>query len=361
MTWPVDKKIAGAFGVALLSIGLLGTLADTSMTKFMKSTRWAAHAQKVLAELDDILPQIKRAESAQLQYLLTGDQSYRVAYQTAASGVEKKLDEVRQLTTDNLAQRDRVTTLAILTNHHLVGLQEAITVQDREGADDALDTLVTSGSIATTEDIHKVVEDMEIEEKQLLTQHEVAAAKNARGMRKLTVAASTLSFVLVGLAGVLVTRDVLKRRQAETALRESEAQYRNLVENANEGIILITLDGKIALVNHGLEMMLDWSREELVGESYGKILTPASASQGEERLRHALALERLPSVYEAESVRKDGRVVPVEVRPGFLRDGTGQIVGLLALHRDVSIKKALEQSHLDSLNDHRPRPEASAI
>ena len=183
--------------------------------------------------------------------------------------------------------------------------------------------MFTSSSTATKEDIHKVVEDMETEEKQLLTQHEAAATANARSMRRLTVAASMFAFVLVGLAGAFVNRDVLKRRQAEAELRESEARYRTLVENANEGIISITLDGKIASINHGLEMMLDWSREELVGESYGKILTPASASQGEERLRHALAVERLPSMYEAESVRKDGSVVPSKCGQVFC--ATGQV------------------------------------
>jgi len=361
MMWPIDRKVAGAFSVALFSVGLLGVLAYTSMTKFMKSNRWAAHAQEVLAELDDVPLAMERAESAQLQYLLIGDESYRVAYQTAASGVKKELDEVRLLTLDNAVQRDRVVTLTTLTKQRLTSLQEAIIAQDTEGEDDALDSMMTSGGATTKENIRKVVEDMETEEKQLLAQHEATATAHAQSTRRLTVAASTLAFVLVGLAGVLLNRDVLRRRRVEAELRDSEARYRTLVENANEGIISITLDGKIAAINHGLERMLDWSREELVGESYGKILTPTSASQSEERLRHALAVERLPSMYEAESIRKDGSVVPVEVRAGFLRDGTGQILGLLALHRDISVKKALEQSHIDSLNDHYTQHDASAV
>ena len=113
-----------------MSVGLLGALAYTSMTKFMKSNRWAAHAQEVLAELDDVPLVMERAERAQLQYLLTDDESYQMAYQTAASGVEKELDEVRQLTTDNPVQRDRVATLTTLTKQRLASLQAAITDQD---------------------------------------------------------------------------------------------------------------------------------------------------------------------------------------------------------------------------------------
>jgi PAS domain S-box-containing protein len=364
MTMPIDGKVAGAFSIALLSVGLLGSLAYTSMTKFTKSTQWAAHAQEVLAELDDVPLAMERAEGAQLRYLLTDDENYLVAYHTAASSVEKELDEVRQLTADNPVQRDRVTTLTTLTKQRLASLQEALTTQDTEGADEALDTLMTNGDTATEEDIHKVIQDMETEENQLLAQHEAAATTHARNMRRLTVAVSTLAFLLVGLAGVLLNRDVLRRRRAEAALRESEAQYRTLVESTKEGLVSITLDGKIAAINYGLEMMLDWSREELVGQSYRKILTPISASQSEERLRHALAVERLPSVYEAECVRKDGGVVPVEIRASFLRDGTGQIQGMLALHHDISVKKALEQSYSDSpdsLPNQRTHQNASAV
>ena len=82
MTWHIDRKVVGAFSVPLLSLGLLGTLAYTSMTKFIRSTRWAAHVQEVLAELDDIPLQLERAESAQLRYLLTDVDEYRGAYQT---------------------------------------------------------------------------------------------------------------------------------------------------------------------------------------------------------------------------------------------------------------------------------------
>lgn len=351
MPWPIDRKVATAFSVALLSVGLLGILAYTSMTQFLTSSRWASHAQAVLAELDDVPLEMEQAEGAQLRYLLTDDESYRAAYQTAADSVEKELDEVRQLTRENPTQRDRAATLTTLTKQRLASLQAAMRMHDTDSEGDAFNTMMANSGTATKEEIRNVSRDMETEEKQLLSQHEAVATVNARSMRRRTIGASALAFVLVGLAGVIVNRDVLKRRQAERELQASEARYRTLVESANEGIISITLDGKIASINHGLETMLDWSREELVGESYGKILTPTSAAQSEERLRHALAVERLPSIYEAESVGKDGTVVPVEVRAGFIRDGTGQILGLLALHRDISMRKALEQSCLDNVDD----------
>jgi PAS domain S-box-containing protein len=241
-------------------------------------------------------------------------------------------------------QRERVATLTTLTKGRLASLQEAISAKDTDEEDDAIDKILTSRNTVSKQDVQSVLQDIEHEEQQQLAHHDAAATTHARNMRQWTISVSALSVLFVALVGVLLNRDVFRRRRAEAELRESEARYRTLVENANEGIIAITVEGKISAINHGLETMLDWSREELLGKSYGEILTPASAAQSEERLRHALAVERLPSTYEVETVRKDGSIVPVEVRADFLRDAAGHIMGLLALHRDVSIRKVLEQA-----------------
>ena len=145
----------------------------------------------------------------------------------------------------------------------------------------------------------------------------------------------------------------LYKHQVERRLKESEARYRGLYrglfENANDGIVSMSLDGMITTVNRGLEVMLRWPREELIGQPYGKIFTLASAAQGEERLRRALTVERFPSTYEAELVRQDGSVVPVEVRASFLGDKEGKLIGILGIHCDISTRKALERQRAEFL------------
>jgi two-component system phosphate regulon sensor histidine kinase PhoR len=144
-------------------------------------------------------------------------------------------------------------------------------------------------------------------------------------------------------------KEIIARARVEQALRDSEKRYRSLFENASDGIISCTLDGAITDVNWGLESMLGWSRYELVSQHCRKIYSSASVTKGEDRIRRALAGEKLPSLFEAEAVRRDGSIVPIEIRARFLRDKEGKPVGILATLRDISARRALEQQRSEFL------------
>src|SRR6185369_4112739 len=119
------------------------------------------------------------------------------------------------------------------------------------------------------------------------------------------------------------------------ASRQSEEQYRQLVESANDAIVTFTLEGTVTSVNRGLEVMIGWSREELLGRHYRKFATPASVILGEERTRRFLLGDRLPSIFEAEMMHKDGRVVPVEARTRPIRDKDGNPIAIQGIYRDI--------------------------
>lgn len=139
------------------------------------------------------------------------------------------------------------------------------------------------------------------------------------------------------------------RKQAEAALRESEERYRQLFENAIDGIVVCHLDGTIVSVNRGVEVIMGCPRENLIGYHYEKFITVASAALAAERMRRALAGEKVSPIFEAEAVREDGTIIPIEMHTRWLYDQARKPEGVQAIFRDISARKALEQQRADFL------------
>jgi len=125
---------------------------------------------------------------------------------------------------------------------------------------------------------------------------------------------------------------------------EEKSYYRELVENAGDAIASFSWDGYILDVNHMAELLLGWSREELIGQHVSKVATPASVALAEERTRRFLAGERLPPMFEAELVCKDGARRPVEARTWVFRDEQGQLAGFHGIFRDLTVRKQTEEA-----------------
>ena len=73
----------------------------------------------------------------------------------------------------------------------------------------------------------------------------------------------------------VIMRDITQRKRAEEALRESEEKYRSLVENSHTGIYIIQ-DGVFKFVNQKLCEITGYSREELIGMDFRRLIAPES-------------------------------------------------------------------------------------
>jgi len=144
----------------------------------------------------------------------------------------------------------------------------------------------------------------------------------------------------------------IERHRLQQNLQASEGRWRDLFENASDAIVSFTTEGIVTEVNRGLETLLGWSRPELVGQHYHQILTPEAAAQMEERTSALLRGERPPTcapMIEIEAKRKDGGIVPVEVRDDVLANVHCKPIGVILMARDITARKELERRRLEFL------------
>jgi len=152
-----------------------------------------------------------------------------------------------------------------------------------------------------------------------------------------------LGFVIAGADGIAsrmlgVHIDITRRKQAEEALRASEARYRTFVDHATDGLFLHDSRGRIVDVNQQACDSLGYAREELIGMDPSQF-DPDCA--GEVAAWIESQLERRQTVaFDSRHRRKDGSIFPVEVRVRpFWIDGERFA---LSLARDITERKRIE-------------------
>ena len=135
--------------------------------------------------------------------------------------------------------------------------------------------------------------------------------------------------------------DITPRMQAETALRESEEKYHNLVERANDGILIIQ-DGIMKYVNPRLAEMGGFTVEELVDTPFTDYASPAELTTLVDRYVRRMSGEDIEPIYETVLKRKDGSDIHVEINASTV-SYQGR-PGDLVLVRDITERKQAEEA-----------------
>ena len=149
-------------------------------------------------------------------------------------------------------------------------------------------------------------------------------------------------FALAKRAGRWECIEGSANRQMEAALRESEEKYRSIVETAQEGIVIGSLEGRFLFANQKMADMLGYSREELVGRSGLDFLAEgqqAEVLQARDELSRGRVVSR-----EYKFRRKDGRTLWTLCNTSPLVDRGGQHIANLAMHSDITERREAEQA-----------------
>ncbi|MCA1917574.1 PAS domain S-box protein [Methanospirillum hungatei] len=160
----------------------------------------------------------------------------------------------------------------------------------------------------------------------------------------------SISAEIVDLEGhtylISTIRDITERKQYEIALKESEEKYRNVIEKAQDSIVIVQ-DFHLVFVNEAFAQMTGYLVDELTGKDFRTLFPPDKQEKITEIIYKRVAGEPLRRAYETSILRRDQSEIQVEAI-GALISYLGAPADLIII-RDIHERKRLEFSLLEAL------------
>ncbi len=176
-----------------------------------------------------------------------------------------------------------------------------------------------------------------------------------------TIYYALLNVDLLELEGhkVLLTtaRDITERKQAE----KEKDRFLKAFASSTDGITISDEKDRFIYVNEAYAMIFGYRPEELIGDTWRKI-TPHEMIAPTEKGLSATMRVRDIGIFSGEvpGLRKDGTIIPTEVRGNGLWDENGNYQGHICIVRDITKKKQAEETLRESEEKFRSIVEQTA-
>jgi len=143
---------------------------------------------------------------------------------------------------------------------------------------------------------------------------------------------------------VQLQSEMAERQQAQEALRESEAQYRRLIETAAEGIWILDAEGKTTFANARIAEMLGYTVEEMIGMPLFAFMD----AEGQAIAAKKLELRRQGTIeqHDFKFRCKDGSELWTLITTNPILNHARQHIGTLGMLTDITERKSTEEALL---------------
>jgi len=150
---------------------------------------------------------------------------------------------------------------------------------------------------------------------------------------------------LLGFAKI--TRDLTDRKMAEETLKQSEQQFRLLVQSVTDyAIYMLAPDGCVTNWNPGAQRIKGYRPEEVIGQHFSMFYTPEDREAGEPQRALETATREGRFENKAWRVRKDGTRFFAHVVVDPIWGDTGALLGFAKITRDIT-EATLAQQDLE--------------
>lgn len=266
-----SKRVALGFGLATAIAILISVVSYRSTTGVVKSSHQVIHSQKVLYKLEDVLSQMKDAQTGQRGYIITGQKRYLKPYRTATQNVNQQVKEIRKLTAGNFNQQRRLDTLEPLLSEKFAKLKHTIELRQDKGFLAATQALITYNGENLMDKIRRTIHEMENAENAQLTQRSQAAETSASNTIFILTSGIFINFFIFAAVSYFIYCQSSDRKRTAAALEKERDFTTAVLDTAGALVVVLDLHGQIVRFNQACEQTTGYSFAEVKGNYFWKL------------------------------------------------------------------------------------------
>lgn len=221
-----DKVRLGYFtAFFLLLISYILTFFSTQ--EVINQQERVSHTTDVINTLDDLLSEIKDAESAFRGYLIIKDEAFLQNYYTAPALVDSTFKQLKFLLLDNIVQKKRLDTLQVFikTKFRIMSEGLAMFKANNYVVSDSMNKIAYQGK-QLMDEIKRMVIKLQNEENNLITKRSNRATSFSNFIKVVNVASFAIAIILAFYSITTFT----KENKAKQAADRQAAQFREQLE-----------------------------------------------------------------------------------------------------------------------------------
>ena len=342
-----EKNVLTAFAAAMVVVAGLACATWLMANEATDAARLVTHTHQVLERLSDTRAETLQIEFSTQGFRVTGDPARLVERDAAIAKRQVLLEQIRQLTFDNVRQQAQWERLRTVIGERLAISRQVELLRKTQGQEAASAYAATAPLQATRELTNRLLGEMDQEERSLL---DARVAKQMRA-RTLVVAigalASLLLLVLLSISYALIRRQVREADASRQALAQSEENLAITLYSIGDAVIATDIRGCVTRMNPVAERLTGWTMAQAAGQPVEKVFDIVNEYTRQPAVVPVAKALETGEVQELANhtmlIARDGSELPISDSAGPIRDATGQVRGVVLVFRDVSAAHQMQQ------------------
>jgi PAS domain S-box-containing protein len=215
LAWSLDRLTTGGFVLGIGSLLAAAAVSYLFTNRLEVSAAWVSHTQEVLREIGGVATGVASLGSKQRNYINTGDDRLLEQDEQIKIALHQKIEILRKLTSDNPRQQPRIDQLAALITQRIDWGEQTIAARRQEGLSSAERLIAGGNGVALSENIRRVIKQMEDEEYSLLDQRQAKERSISTTTFLLLPLGAFLSVTLLFLGLFFLNTGMAERAQAQ--------------------------------------------------------------------------------------------------------------------------------------------------